>query len=85
MESLNQKLLLFFVRHSERIDQVDTLTDKDKACKYPKCDPPITENGKNIAFEAGNLAKSFLENHDGGSYLSAGRFKLISSPFIRTL
>ena len=73
------------MRHSERIDQVKTLTDKDKACKFPSCDPPITENGKNIAFEAGLLAKSFLETHDCGSYLSAGKFKLITSPFIRTL
>ena len=45
------KLLLFFVRHSERIDQVDKLSPSEEATKLknPKCDPSLTDNGKQIA------------------------------------
>ena len=47
----NPRLLLFFVRHGERLDQVnpDHLTDKEKSLKYFKGDPPLTENGKKLA------------------------------------
>jgi hypothetical protein len=44
MESLTdqQRLLLIFVRHGERIDQVKNLTNEEKKINYPKCDPSLT-------------------------------------------
>lgn len=50
MESISaQKLLLFFVRHGERADQVQTLTAKEKAMDQPRSDPSLTDAGKLLA------------------------------------
>ena len=56
MESnISNKLLIFFVRHGERLDQVKaaSLSKKEQDTKFPKCDPPLTENGKKLGFNAG--------------------------------
>jgi len=50
MESENTcKLLIFFVRHGERLDVTYEPTEEEKLTKYPECDPPLTEKGKTMA------------------------------------
>ena len=51
----NQKLLLVFLRHGERIDEVkkENRHEKDKDLQFPICDPMLTVNGKKMAAEAG--------------------------------
>ena len=80
MESLNQSknLLLFFVRHGERLDDV-------KTTKKPKIefdfDPPLSETGKQQALQAGKNIHKYIESQG----FSDAPIKYISSPFIRTL
>ena len=87
----NPKLLLFFVRHGERLDQVDPghLTEKEKLLKYNKCDPPLTENGKQLAFQTAKLTEEFLNTYRDGAFKDCPQkdetFKMISSRFLRTL
>ena len=66
MESIaNPKLLLFFVRHGERIDQVPELSASEEAQrkKNPKSDPSLTDNGKQLAKQAGELTHSFISKY----------------------
>ena len=62
MESdpVKTSFLLFFVRHSERLDQREKwsnprrdLTEKESSLKYASCDPPITEGGQKLAYQTG--------------------------------
>lgn len=53
MSDIQPKLLLLFVRHSERLDQVKEKTDFEKSLEFPAIDPPITEKGKQISEHAG--------------------------------
>ena len=70
-QSPNQNLLFFFVRHGERIDQVKKLNAKEKNTVFPKCDPPLTEAGKQMGFEAGSLVKKMLQEYKDGAYSNA--------------
>ena len=60
--NISNKLLIFFVRHGERLDQVKaaSLSKKEQDTKFPKCDPPLTENGKKLGFNAGQLVAKML-------------------------
>jgi hypothetical protein len=53
--TINKKLLLFWVRHGERLDQVKNHHDssKTKPKMEFKYDPPLTENGKLQSITAG--------------------------------
>lgn len=46
MSEDSPKLLLLFVRHSERVDQVKEKTEYEQGLEFPIIDPPITEKGK---------------------------------------
>ena len=48
---INQKLLLIFLRHSERIDEIDfdERHEDDKKIEVRLCDPVLTVNGKLLA------------------------------------
>ena len=66
MDSLSKpRLLLLFVRHGERIDQVNKLNSQEKAEKElnPKCDPSLTVHGKKLAHDAGELTHSFISKY----------------------
>lgn len=79
METLsNKKCLLFFVRHGERQDEIESKTKVHFDFKF---DPPLSEHGKQQAFQSGlNIAK-FIEDRG----YSDVPIKFISSPFLRTL
>ena len=89
LSSTNPTTLLLFIRHGERSDQTDKLTEKDMQVKWPKCDPAITENGKAQARLVGEKVNAFLSSFKNGIYdeciLNEKTFKTISSPFVRTL
>ena len=85
MSNPESKLLLLFVRHSERIDQVKEKTDFEKNLIYPSIDPPITEKGKLISEHSGNQARLFIEQYQNGIYKDCADVKVICSPFLRTL
>ena len=78
----NSQLLIFFVRHSERMDDPGAeLTDTDKSISYPRCDCPITQAGAQLSFEVGQQAREFVDANFKKPY----DLEFISSPFIRTL
>ena len=79
------KLLLLFVRHSERVDQVKEKTEYEKTLEFPFIDPPITEKGKQISEHAGRQARLFLDGYKDGLYKDCTDIEVISSPFVRTL
>jgi broad specificity phosphatase PhoE len=50
-------MILIFVRHGERLDQVESL---GKKIIYPECDPPLTDNGKKMASDSALLTRDYL-------------------------
>lgn len=57
------RLLMLFVRHSERVDQVKEKTEYEKTLEFPLIDAPITEKGKLISEHAGRQARIFLDEY----------------------
>ena len=60
-------LLIFFVRHSERIDQIDNQQGGQEV-KFNAIDPVITENGKVLAQDVGKQTKEFLASYKSGKF-----------------
>ena len=80
----NPTLLLFYVRHSERLDKVKNPTPEEREIKYPHCDSPLTIKGKQMAVENGEMIKEYLEKYDNGRF--KGHYpEFISSPKLRCL
>ena len=66
---------VFFIRHSERADQVENC---NQAIEIPQ-DPPITANGFELARATGEYLKDWINK------FGYTEIKIVSSPFIRTL
>eukprot|EP00347_Sterkiella_histriomuscorum_P023034 403336211 len=82
MESITsqqQKCLLFFVRHGERLDELKTA--KKPFIEYA-FDPQLSDNGKQQSLKAGQNIRNIIDEMGYGGEVP---LKIIVSPFIRTL
>ena len=73
-------MLVYWVRHGERLDEAYYIPYDDRICEY-KCDPPLTEKGKEQAREAGSRIAQFIESQG----FAGCPIKIIASPLLRTL
>ena len=65
MESnFEKKVLIIYIRHGERIDEIKELTPEEQNYVWDESDPVLSANGNVMASETGKLVRKLVSQNE---------------------